>query len=222
MIKAWMNKWEPPIGVFVGPDTVGRQVAQMCIARGWRVPQDVAIITAYNDESICEQPSPSLTSVEVGFDRIGYESARLLDGMMNGERPPKQPILLPPVGIVARESTDFFAVDDELVAAALRFIAANSHQPITSEDVAGAVNVLLRTLQRRFNEHLGRPIATEIRRVRLERAKRELAHTDRPVYLIAKESGFGITKRLNDIFRRELGMTPSEFRQQHRSAEGRR
>jgi len=46
---------------------------------------------------------------------------------MDGKKPPSNPILLPPQGLVVRESTDFFAVEDELVAAALEFISKNSH-----------------------------------------------------------------------------------------------
>jgi LacI family transcriptional regulator len=85
------------------------------------------------------------------------------------ESPPEH-ILLPPTGLVVRESTDFFAVDDPIIAAALELIAANSHQPINAKDVAHAANTGLRTLQREFSEYLGRPIKEEIQRVRVERA----------------------------------------------------
>jgi LacI family transcriptional regulator len=47
----------------------------MCRQQGWRVPHDVAIIAGMNEESLCEHPRPSLTSVELGYDRIGYEAA---------------------------------------------------------------------------------------------------------------------------------------------------
>jgi len=209
----WMKDWQVPIGVFVGPDQIGRLVVQMCRSRGWQVPGDVAIITAYNEETICEHPRPSLTSVEIGHERIGYEAAGLLDRLMDGEAAPKEPILLPPEGIIARESTDFFAVDNALVNAALRFIAAHSHRRIRADDVARAVAAETRTLQRRFAEHLGRPIATEIRRSRLERAKRELAGSDRSIAEIALDVGFTEPRRMSEIFHREIGMTPKEYRQ---------
>ncbi|HEY3320150.1 MAG TPA: substrate-binding domain-containing protein [Planctomycetota bacterium] len=174
-IAAWMDCWKLPIGVYVGGETEGRIVAQMCRNRGWRIPDDVAIITGWNEETICEHLRPTLTSVEVGYQRIGYEAARLLDQLMSGLKAPAKPILIPPQSVVVRESTDFFAVDDPLIAAALQFIAAKSHLDIGAGDVAQAVNTQTRTLQRRFRKYLDRPIATEIRRVRIERAKRELA-----------------------------------------------
>lgn len=43
-------------------------------------------------------------------------------------------LLLPPQCLIIRESTDFYAVDDELVTQALRYIAANSHRDINVDD----------------------------------------------------------------------------------------
>ena len=218
-IARWMDGWIPPIGVYVGPESQGRMVAQMCRNRGWRVPEDVAIIAGWNEETICEHLRPTLTSVEVDYERIGYEAARLLDQLMAGEASPTEPILLPPQGIVVRESTDFYAVDDELIAAALEFIAGNSHLEIGPEDVARAVSTETRTLQRRFRKYLDRPIATEIRRVRIERAKRELAQSKRPLVRIARDVGFGKAMRMYEVFRRELNVTPSEYRRQRRTSQ---
>jgi len=226
-IAAWMDDWHPPIGVYVGSELIGRMVVQMCHNRGWRVPEDVAIITGWNEETYCEHLRPTLTSVEVGFERIGYEAARLLDRLMDERQKGKQikgtapeHILLPPQGLVVRESTDFLAVEDELVANALRFISANSHHPIGPDDVARAVGAETRTLQNRFRKFLDRPIATEIRRVRIERAKRELAQSKRRLSEIAREVGFGATMRMYEVFRRELGVTPSEYRKQRQRENG--
>ncbi len=219
-VAAWMEDWQPPIGVFVAGEAVGRLVAQMCRSRGLRVPIDVAIVAGWNEETLCEQPHPSLTSIELGFERVGHEAARLLDRLMTGKTPPRRTIVLPPQGLVVRESTDFYAVEDEVVAAALAFIAANSHRPIGRDDVAKAVGVELRTLQNRFRKYLDRPIATEIRRVRIERAKRELAQSKRSMSEIARDVGFGKAMRMYEVFRRELGVTPSEYRQQRQVENG--
>lgn len=213
-IDAWMDTWETPIGVNIGSDSYGRIVAQKCRNRHWRVPEDVAIIAGSNEEMICENPRPALTSVEMGFERIGYEAARLLERMMDGDAPPTEPILLPAQGIVARESTDFFAVDDQLIASALAFIASKVHLQIGADDVALAVKTGTRTLQRHFQKHLNRPIATEIRRIRIERAKRELTQSNRSLADISRAVGFGEAMRMCEVFRRELGVTPSQYRRQ--------
>lgn len=222
-IASWMARWEPSIGVYVvGHDAYARLVVQACHNRGWRVPADVAVTGGQNEEVYCEHLRPTLTSVEAGFTRIGYEAARLLDRLMDGQPPPPGPTLLQPRGLVVRESTDFFAVDDELIAAALAFIAANCHKPIAPAHVARAVFTELRTLQRRFRASLARPIATEIRRVRIERAKRLLTETKKSMAEIARDVGFGRAIRLSEIFRREVGTTPGDYRRQRAPSQGKR
>jgi LacI family transcriptional regulator len=208
-----MNKWRLPIGVSGLTEDPGRMIAQMCRQRGWRIPHDVAIIAGRNEEALCVDPRPSLTSIEIGFDRIGYEAARLLDRLMNGDPPPTEPILLPPKGIVVRESTDFLAVEDPMISAALEFISANCHRPhLGANEVARGVKIGMRTLQREFRKYLDRPIAAEIQRVRIERAKRELAQSGRSIQDIAHDVGFGRSKRMSEAFGRELGVTPREYR----------
>ena len=121
-------------------------------------------------------------------------------------------LLIPPQGLIVRESTDFYSVDDSIVSAALEFIAANSHRNIGQDDVAAAVSMTTRTLQNRFRKVLNRPVATVIRQVRIDRAKRELAQSDRSMAEIARNVGFSGPERLNEVFRRELGISPGEFR----------
>jgi len=214
LIGRAMAEWKPPIGVYVGQEVCGRLVVQAGHRLGWRVPEDVAIVAGKNEVTLCERPRPSLTSIEIGYDRIGYAAAELLDRLMEGHSPPAMPIRIAPHGLVVRESTDFFAVDNETVAAALAFIAANSHRRIGPDDVAAAVGAETRTLQNYFRKTIQRPVATEIRRVRLERAKRELAQSDRPLAAIARDVGFGTIQRLYEVFSRELGISPGEYRKQ--------
>ncbi|MGE3316532.1 MAG: helix-turn-helix domain-containing protein, partial [Planctomycetaceae bacterium] len=95
----------------------------------------------------------------------------------------------------------------------------NSHRRIGPDDVARAAGSETRTLQNRFRNFLGRPIASEIRRVRIERAKRELTQSKRPLSAIARDVGFGEAMRMYDVFRRELGVTPSAYRRQRQVPE---
>ncbi len=223
-MDGWMGGWQLPIGVSVNDEASGRTIVQMCARRGWRVPQDVAIVAGSNEEVLCENPRPSLSSTECGFERIGYEAARLLDRLLDEREKGRKKktgtsprhILLPPKGIVVRESTDFYDVDDEAIAAALLFVAEKSHQSIGPSDVARAVGLEPRTLRRRFGKVLGRTIVNEICRVRVERAKRELVQSDRSLAAIARDVGFGTRRQMREVFCRELGVTPREYRKRRR------
>jgi LacI family transcriptional regulator len=86
LIAEWMHQWQLPIGVHVHSDFTGRVVVQKCLERGWRVPEDVGIVVGMNEKSICEQLEPSLSSVEMGYERVGYQAAELLDRLMDKKR----------------------------------------------------------------------------------------------------------------------------------------
>ena len=76
-----------PIGVFVafnGCDA--RRVSQACVQQGLRIPDDVALVVADDDLPICLQPPPTLTGIDLDYERAGYEAARLLDQLMSGQR----------------------------------------------------------------------------------------------------------------------------------------
>ena len=98
LIARAMDRWTRPVGVYVGQEVCGRLVVQLSHHRGWRIPDDVAIIAGKNEETLCEHPRPSLTSIEIGYDRIGYAAAELLGRLMAGRPTPTEPDRTDPVG----------------------------------------------------------------------------------------------------------------------------
>jgi hypothetical protein len=103
---------------------------------------------------MCEVCTPPLSSVALAGRRIGYEAAAALDRMMNGEAPPKQPIKIPPHGVISRQSTDILAIDDDTVVRALRFIQQRAFQDIVVKDILHEVPVSRRSLEIQFRRYL--------------------------------------------------------------------
>ena len=216
-VNRWIDSWTPPVGIFVNQDLYCRYLIDICRARGLHVSQDVAIVGAGNEDIICDSPTPSLTSIDFGHSRIGYEAAALLDKLMSGEKAPTEPVFVPPAELVPRQSTDVFATNDPLVTRALRFIAEHSHDRITVREVVEAVATNRRSLERRFRDSLGQSIAGEITRLRLERAKRRIVETDAPMKDIALDAGFRNADHFYKVFSRVEGMTPSRFREERQN-----
>jgi LacI family transcriptional regulator len=215
-LEAWIDTWSTPIGIFGIRDLVCRYLIDICRSKGLHVPRDVAVIGLGDENVICESGEPSITSIDMGFMQVGYQAAAMLDRMMDGKAPPDDPILIPPAGLRMRESTDAYAVDDSAVARALRFIAEHGHEPITVDDVAGAAVITRRSLERRFQKILQRTIGQELLRMRLERAKRRLAETDEPLKQVAADSGFNSRRSFDRAFISNEGISPSQYRKQHR------
>jgi LacI family transcriptional regulator len=210
-IHKWVNSLQCPIGVFVGTEFTARMICQIAKRLGLHVPQDIAILCGSNTRAILEV-SPQISAIEDNYERIGYEAAALLDRLMNGEQVPERAILIPPRGVVARESTDHYAVEDELVADALRYISANMSRKISVEDIAYELAVSRRTLQIRFNAALGIGVSEEMRRLRLSAVKVRLADPEQSIEQIARQTGFASAGALCHTFKREVGIAPSEYR----------
>jgi LacI family transcriptional regulator len=213
-LRRWLLALPRPVGLFASNDVCGSQLSETCHEVGLRVPEQVALVSVDNDDLLCELTRPSLSSVALPAERIGYEAAALLDRLLGGDRPPRRPLLLAPLGVVARQSSDVVALDDPEVAAALRFIRDHRHAPLSVSDVLRAVPVSRRALERRFRQALQRGVGDEIRRVHLERAKELLAGTELPVASVAERSGFSGGKHLCVVFRQETGQTPTAYRRQ--------
>jgi LacI family transcriptional regulator len=213
--EQWIRSVPRPIGVLACNDNQGRTLTSVCNRSGLRVPEDVSILGVDNDEVMCELCNPPMSSIEKADDTRGYEAAALLEKLMRGKSPPPGPLTIPPRKIVSRQSTDLLAVDDPDVADAVRFIRQHAHEPILVKNVLQEVPISRRSLEKRFLEILGRLPGEEIRRVHVARAKTLLAESDLPLAEVARRSGLRTAKSLSDIFRRHVGITPSEYRQQH-------
>ncbi len=211
-LQRWVRSLPKPVGVFACHDVWGLQVVEACRLSELRVPEEVAIVGVDNDDLLCELARPSLSSVVVPAERIGYEAAALLDRLLAGAKRPRQPVVIPPTGIVTRQSSDLLALQDSEVAAAVQFIRGHSHQPLGVADILRHVPVGRRSLERRFRAVLGRGLWDEIRRVHLQRAKDLLATTALAMDEVADQSGFTDQQQLSRVFRQEMGLTPTAYR----------
>jgi LacI family transcriptional regulator len=208
----WLRALPKPVGVLTWNNSQGRAVIHACRLAGLLVPEDVAVLSGNDDPLLCECCLPQLSAIGVATEQIGETAAELLERLMQGKSVPSTPVLVPPIGIIARQSTDAMLIQNPALLQALGFIREHATEPIQVEDILQAVPIARRSLERFFQESLGRSPADEIRRVRLERAKHLLATTDMPIPKVALASGFGTGEYLATLMRRTVGMTPLKYR----------
>jgi LacI family transcriptional regulator len=215
-MEAWIPGQALPVGIFCDRDLLARYVVNALARHGVKVPHEAAVVGYGNEDLVCTHPEPSLTSIEGGHYRVGFRAAELLDRMIDGRKFPPRTIHLPPGNLIPRRSTDALAVEDRLVAAALRLIADGSHAAIRVGDVAAAVHVSRRTLERRFRAALGQSVARYISLQRVERAKRLLVESSELGKQVARACGFPSTEQMWITFKRVTGLSPTAFRAQAR------
>ena len=215
-IGAWLSPLPKPVGVLAANDVRARHVLEACRRFGFRVPDDVAVLGVDNDDLICELATPPLSSIVQGTEEIGYRAARLLDDLMRRRARRVTNILVDPVTIVERASTDLIATSDRVVADALRVIRQQACGGIGVAQVARGIGVSRSTLDGHFRRTVGRSVHDEILRVQVNSARTLLAATDLPLDEIARRAGFCHAQYLSAIFKRECGQTPGDYRRRAR------
>ena len=202
-----------PVGVLVWNLNSVTDLIEGCEELGFLIPEQVAIVSLSGVGSARIPSSISVSCVEVDYETQGYQAAALLDRLMDGAAPPPRPILIPPDGLVVRESSDVIAVGHLEVARAVSYILRNLHRKdLFVPDVVAATKMSARGLYRVFEEHIGMPIATEIDRLRCEKAMGMLAATSQTLAEIAEACGYRDTSHLKRSVKRRTGLTPTEYR----------
>ena len=216
----WLKTLPFQTGIIAAWDGHAMRVLQGCQKVGKKVPEEIAILGMDNDVHLCNFLTPPLSSLDRNIEQVGYEAARLLDLKMNHRKDiPKLPILIPPLQVVTRRSTDATAIDDPDIATALHYIREFATQGIRVNDVVKEINLSKRTLIRQFQKILGRSPKDEITRVCLDHAKYLLIHTSIPIYVVANQSGYSSVKYFVSAFRKRTGHSPLQFRQKYQKSE---
>jgi LacI family transcriptional regulator len=206
----WLAGLPKPLGLMACNDDRGQQILEACKIAGYSVPEEIAVVGADNDQLECALTAPPLSSVSLNLEKAGYQTADAMDKLLQGKK--TDDIIVDPIQVVRRQSTDIVAVGDADVSTALRFIRENSDKSIQVNDVIQVLCVSRRTLYAKFHKALGRSVHDEIVRVRLARIKSLLTDTQLSISRIAKVMNFTGPDKLFRFFVRETGKTPTEFR----------
>jgi LacI family transcriptional regulator len=213
----WLQKaLEPidgPVGVMVTNDQIARPAIDALAHMGYRVPAQVAVVSAENDAMICNTAAVPISSVDTNTRKLGYEAARELDRMMDGEAPRADVLRVAPARVEIRKSSDIRAIANQHAAEALVYIWQHYLERLRVEDVAEAAAVTRRRLQTLFQEHVGRTMQEEIARVRTVRACHLLKTSNLKINEIAARSGFSTSLHLHRTLQSALDMGPKAFRE---------
>ena len=125
-LAAWLRSLPKPVGIMACYDIRGQQVLEACRRVELAVPDAVAVIGVHNDELLCDLCDPPLSSVIPNARRAGYEAAALMQRMLQGEEISMQTILLEPISVVTRQSTDVVALTDSQIS---RLFASFARMP---------------------------------------------------------------------------------------------
>lgn len=209
----WLQTLPAHSGIIAVTDARARHLLQACEELKIPVPEQLCVIGIDNEELIQYLSRVSLSSVAQGTRRIGYQAAKILHNLLNGKPVSHTPILIPPLKVEQRSSTDYRSLRDPLVMQAMHYIRRRACQGIKTEQVLDHLRVSRSNLEQRFKEEMHKTIHQVIHEEKLERAKDMLRFTEIPIQEIAEICGYPSPQYFYAVFRKEYNQTPKEFRE---------
>ena len=210
--RRWIESLPKPVGIIGWATGICRHLAIACTESNIKVPEEVAILSLETEDLLGRVVHPPLSGVDIPIRRIGYEAAAQLDRLLHGEPATPHEIHLPPLGVTTRQSTDLVACADPQMQQVLRFIRDHAHEGIDVRAVLKSVPMARRSLERRFQELIGRSPADEIRRVKINKVRHLLDTTNMSIPDIAEACGFKYVEHMIPVFKKHHGNTPSRYR----------
>ncbi|WP_432797443.1 XylR family transcriptional regulator [Poriferisphaera sp. WC338] len=212
-LSNWLTSLPKPVGILAVTDQIGFNLLEACTRAELSVPDEVAVVGVEDDDLLCDISSPPLSSVRLNTERVGFCAAELLEKLMNGSTAPP-PILIDPINVMTRQSSDIIAIDDIQIAKAIQLIRQRATSGLTVDELTQSLPISRSTLERRMRSILGRSPNHEILRIKLNHAKTLLSETTLPLESIAHKSGFSHVQYFCETFKNKFNQTPTAYRQQ--------
>lgn len=208
-----LAKLPKPIAVFSARDKLSVRLLGICKAAKIDVPGKASVLGVDNDELLCRGVTPTLSSILPNHDALGYFAARELSRMLNGGKPKDIITIRDSVReILKRDSTRFVQPAEHIIRNAKDFIFRHASENITPRDVVRHLDISRSLADLRFRELNGVSIRRQIAIARIGKIKQHLISSKNTLSEIAQECGFPNSPSLCRYFKRETGMSPSEWR----------
>ena len=199
----WLKGLPRPVGVFAANDFMAAQVSAAATRLGLKIPDDLALVGVDNDELLCENTNPTLSSVMPDFRSAGYKSSELLARLMTRQNLSPTTVTFGPLRLVRRSSSNRFKHVDREVLAALDLIRREACNGLKARDVAKLFTCSRRMAEIRFRTATGKSPLDAIQEVRREKALELLSDPTRDRSAIANLCGYSSANALMNFLRKE-------------------
>lgn len=162
---------EGPVGFYAASETIASELLATCLRAGVRVPEDVAILSGDDFGTVCENAPVPISSVDLAMEEKGRVAAELLARLLRGEKVPAVTVV-PPAGVISRESTRLFRSGDDDVDRLVNHLRENCHRRVGLDKLCEEIGMPVRTAQHRLKMKMGTTPGKLLREFRLAGAER--------------------------------------------------
>ncbi len=211
-LEGWLRDLPKPVGILCPHLGGGGYLIRCCRELGLRVPEEVAVVGS-DDTDLSLACQPTLTSVLLSVETLGFEALRILVGLIKREPEPSGQVRLKTMALHVRESTGSRRPEICNLSAALECIQTNATQGISVEEVIRRTQHVSKvTFHKHFREAIGKSPAEAIRDRKLEEARRLLSGTELPLEAVSELCGFSSARVMSRVFASVEGRAPRDYR----------
>ena len=200
-----------PVGLFAANDTYAVELIGACRKAGLSIPSDASVVGVDNEEFLCENTTPSLTSIYPDFENEGYTAISMVANMFAGKAVPSR-VACGLKQTVIRKSAMGERYAESIVNRAMSLINANATSGLMVADVCTSLRMSRRLLDMRFKEVKGISPRDAIINRRLDVLRKLLKASDDSIAAICRKCGFGSENHPKKLFRQRFGITMSAYR----------
>ncbi len=211
-LSAWLKELPRPCGLLAENDYAAAEVLDLARKERIKVPDELSVIGVDNDDGLCQNAKPTLTSVVLDFEQAGYRASEMLDRLVRNPDAPPMRETYPALGIMRRGSTPAGLGVPPRILKTLGFIREKACEGIGVDDAARLLPGSRRKAEIEFRRFTGRSIYEEIERVRFENVELLLRDRSRSVGAIAGLCGWRTENALRAAFLKRYGMSMSAWR----------
>lgn len=211
-VSRWLLDLPKPVALFACDDYYALQITEVCKMYNIDIPGDIVVLGVDNDNLLCNISDPSLSSIELDVENGGYEVGKLLHQFIEKKITAPVDVIIKPVRIVARGSTERFAVSDKYIGQVLDYIDENYRNPLSVDDLIRIIPYSRRVLEKKFKGETGMSVYQYIQQQRIDKFASLLIATHLPLVEAAANAGFTDYKNISRIFVKMKGMTPLQYR----------
>lgn len=214
-LTQWLLSLPKPTALFAADDNMAMKIVEQCHVLDIKIPQDLSVLGVDNDEITCQLTYPALSSMQMDVQRAGYDTAQMIEQMKRDPSYKGHDISVQLIGVMERNSTDFFAAKDPNVQKALNYIYFHLNSIKSVTDVIKQLPLSRRLFEIRFREEMHTTPLVYITQLRMNRFAQLLLSTNEPIESLCERMNLNV-KNLSRQFKQYKGMTPFEYRTKYK------
>ena len=213
VLGRWLRELPKPVALFCCDDAHALIISEICKMENISIPEDVSLLGVDNDELICNISDPPISSIELEVEKGGYAVGKLLHRQIRKEFVGPFNVVINPIRIELRQSTEKHNIEDPYVLRIVKYIERHIAADLTIDAIIGQIPLSRRNIELKFKRVMNTSIYQYVLKCRVKRFANLLLTTDLPLAEIAGEAGFRDCNNISRIFKKFMGCSPIEYRQ---------